>query len=161
MSNLADTISEGIKDAMRSKDRDRLAALRDIKSKILLEATKDNGSQTVDDDTTLAILSKLLKQRTETAALYREQGRPDLAVEEEAQASVIQEFLPVALTEEKSEPRGRHHRVNWRLVNGGHGKGHGPCLQSHGWASGWQGDFAICASGLASLSEFRNRTFLT
>ena len=46
MSNLADTISEGIKDAMRSKDRDRLAALRDIKSKILLEATKDSGSQT-------------------------------------------------------------------------------------------------------------------
>ena len=105
MSNLADTISEGIKDAMRSKDRDRLAALRDIKSKILLEATKDNGSQTVDDDTTLAILSKLLKQRTETAALYREQGRPDLAVEEEAQASVIQEFLPVALTEEEIQSR--------------------------------------------------------
>ena len=105
MSNLADTISEGIKDAMRSKDRDRLAALRDIKSKILLEATKDNGSQTVDDDTTLSILSKLLKQRTETAALYREQGRPDLAVEEEAQASVIQEFLPVALTEEEIQSR--------------------------------------------------------
>ena len=105
MSNLADTISEGIKDAMRSKDRDRLAALRDIKSKILLEATKDSGSQTVDDDTTLSILSKLLKQRTETAALYREQGRPDLAVEEEAQASVIQEFLPVALTEEEIQSR--------------------------------------------------------
>jgi len=105
MSNLADTISEGIKDAMRSKDRDRLAALRDIKSKILLEATKDSGSQTVDDDTTLAILSKLLKQRTETAALYREQGRDDLALEEEAQASVIQEFLPAALTEEDIQSR--------------------------------------------------------
>lgn len=105
MSNLADTISEGIKDAMRSKDRDRLAALRDIKSKILLEATKDSGSQTVDDDTTLAILSKLLKQRTETAALYREQGRDDLALEEEAQASVIQEFLPAALTEEEIQSR--------------------------------------------------------
>ena len=105
MSNLADTISEGIKDAMRSKDRDRLAALRDIKSKILLEATKDSGSQTVNDDTTLAILSKLLKQRTETAALYREQGRDDLALEEEAQASVIQEFLPAALTEEEIQSR--------------------------------------------------------
>ena len=105
MSNLADTISEGIKDAMRSKDRDRLAALRDIKSKILLEATKDSGSQTVDDDTTLAILSKLLKQRTETAALYREQGRDDLALEEEVQASVIQEFLPAALTEEEIQSR--------------------------------------------------------
>ncbi|MDA0939880.1 MAG: GatB/YqeY domain-containing protein [Bacteroidetes bacterium] len=99
MSNLADSISAGIKDAMRAKDRDRLAALRDIKSKIMLEATKDGAGETVDDGTTLAILSKLLKQRNETAALYRDQGRPDLAAEEEAQAAVIQEFLPAALSE--------------------------------------------------------------
>jgi uncharacterized protein YqeY len=99
MSNLADSISAGIKDAMRAKDRDRLAALRDIKSKIMLEATKDGAGDTVDDGTTLAILSKLLKQRTETAALYRDQGRPDLSAEEEAQAAVIQEFLPAALSE--------------------------------------------------------------
>jgi len=99
MSNLADSISAGIKDAMRAKDRDRLAALRDIKSKIMLEATKDGAGDTVDDSTTLAILSKLLKQRNETAALYRDQGRADLAAEEEAQAAVIQEFLPAALSE--------------------------------------------------------------
>lgn len=99
MSNLADSISAGIKDAMRAKDRDRLAALRDIKSKIMLEATKDGAGDTVDDGTTLAILSKLLKQRNETAALYRDQGRADLAAEEEAQAAVIQEFLPAALSE--------------------------------------------------------------
>jgi uncharacterized protein YqeY len=99
MSNLADSISAGIKDAMRAKDRDRLAALRDIKSKIMLEATKDGAGDTVDDGTTLSILSKLLKQRNETAALYREQGRADLAAEEEAQAAVIQEFLPAALSE--------------------------------------------------------------
>lgn len=101
MSQLADSISEGIKDAMRAKDRDRLAALRDIKSKIMLEATKEGGGNTVDDSTTLAILSKLLKQRTETAALYRDQGREDLAAEEDAQAAVIQEFLPAALTEDQ------------------------------------------------------------
>jgi uncharacterized protein YqeY len=99
MSNLADSISAGIKDAMRAKDRDRLAALRDIKSKIMLEATKDGAGDTVDDGTTLSILSKLLKQRNETAALYRDQGRADLAAEEEAQAAVIQEFLPAALSE--------------------------------------------------------------
>ena len=105
MSNLAESISAGIKDAMRAKDRDRLAALRDIKSKIMLEATKDGAGDAVDDGTTLAILSKLLKQRTETAALYRDQGRPDLAAEEEAQAAVIQEFLPAALSESEIEAK--------------------------------------------------------
>jgi len=105
MSTLADQISDGIKDAMRAKDRERLAALRDIKSKILLEATKDGAGDQVDDATTMAILSKLVKQRNETAALYREQGRADLAEEEEAQAKVIQEFLPAALTEDEIEAK--------------------------------------------------------
>ena len=105
MSTLADQISDGIKDAMRAKDRERLAALRDIKSKFLLEATKDGAGHQVDDATTMAILSKLVKQRNETAALYREQERPDLAEEEEAQAKVIQEFLPAALTEDEIEAK--------------------------------------------------------
>lgn len=105
MSSLADQISDGIKDAMRAKDRDRLAALRDIKSKILLEATKEGAGDQIDDATTMAILSKLVKQRNETAALYRDQGRPDLAEEEEAQAQVIQEFLPAALTEDEIEAK--------------------------------------------------------
>lgn len=105
MSNLADTISAGIKDAMRAKDRDRLAALRDIKTKIMLEATKGGAGDEVDDTTTLAILSKLLKQRNETAELYRDQGRSDLAREEEAQAEVIQEFLPAALSEADIEAK--------------------------------------------------------
>ena len=104
MANLADTISAGIKDAMRAKDRERLSALRDIKSKIMLEATKEGAGDTVDDATTLAILSKLLKQRNETA-LYTDQGREDLAAEERAQAAVIQEFLPAALTEAEIEAK--------------------------------------------------------
>ena len=105
MGNLANSISEGIKDAMRAKDRDRLSALRDIKSKIMLEATKEGAGDTVDDAVTMSILSKLLKQRKETAALYHEQGRADLAAEEEAQATVIQEFLPDALSEEEIKAR--------------------------------------------------------
>ena len=105
MGNLANSISEGIKDAMRAKDRDRLSALRDIKSKIMLEATKEGAGDTVDDAVTMSILSKLLKQRKETAALYQEQGRADLAAEEEAQAAVIQEFLPDALSEEEIKAR--------------------------------------------------------
>ena len=105
MSNLAASISEGIKNAMRAKDRERLTALRDIKSKIMLEATKEGAGETVDDATILAILSRLLKQRNETATLYSEQGREDLAAEELAQAAVIQEFLPAALSEAEIEAK--------------------------------------------------------
>ena len=88
------TISDGIKDAMRNKDRDRLAALRDVKSKLMLEATKTGADgDDIPDATVLAILTKLFKQRSETADLYAEQGR--------AQAAVIAEFLPQPLTEEE------------------------------------------------------------
>jgi uncharacterized protein YqeY len=87
MANLADQITQGIKDAMRAKDKVRLATLRDIKSKLLLEATKEGAGDTIEDATTLAILSKLLKQRNETATLYAEQGRSDLEEEERNQAA--------------------------------------------------------------------------
>lgn len=96
------TISDGIKDAMRNKDRERLAALRDIKSKLMLEATKTGADgDDIPDATALAILTKLFKQRTETAELYAEQGREDLEAEERAQAAVIAEFLPQPLTEDE------------------------------------------------------------
>ena len=96
------TISDGIKDAMRNKDRERLAALRDVKSKLMLEATKTGADgNDIPDSTALAILTKLFKQRSETADLYAEQGRADLEAEERAQAAVIEEFLPQPLTEEE------------------------------------------------------------
>ena len=71
----------------------------------MLEATKEGAGESVDDAVTMSILSKLLKQRKETAALYNEQGRADLAAEEEAQAAVIQAFLPAALSEEEIKVR--------------------------------------------------------
>ncbi|MGB1123417.1 MAG: GatB/YqeY domain-containing protein [Flavobacteriales bacterium] len=96
------TISDGIKDAMRNKDRERLAALRDVKSKLMLEATKTGADgDDIPDATVLAILTKLFKQRSETADLYAEQGRADLEAEERAQAAVIAEFLPQPLTVEE------------------------------------------------------------
>ena len=94
------TISDGIKDAMRNKDRERLAALRDIKSKLMLEATKTGADgNDLPDATVLAILTKLFKQRSETAELYANQGREDLEAEERAQAAVISEFLPQPMTD--------------------------------------------------------------
>ena len=95
--SLYTTISDGIKDAMRAKDKERLSALRDVKSKLMLEATKTGvDGDAIEDAKAMAILNKLYKQRTETATLYAEQGRPDLEAEERAQAAVIEAYLPRA-----------------------------------------------------------------
>ena len=92
-------VVDGIKDAMRNKDKVRLATLRDAKSKFVLEQTKTGSSEELDDSDVIKILSKLQRQRLETAEVYKEQGREDLAEDELAQAEVLADFLPKALTE--------------------------------------------------------------
>lgn len=99
--NLTERINEDIKSAMKSKDRERLTALRDIKSKLLLEATKEGGSEDLDEATGMKILNKLYKQRMESAKIYKEQGRDDLYQEEIDQSAVIKEYLPEQLSEDK------------------------------------------------------------
>jgi hypothetical protein len=98
--SIAATINDHIKQAMLAKDKDRLAALRDVKSKILLEATSGSGSE-VSDEVAMKICLKLYKQRMETYELYIAQGREDLASDEMIQAKVIEEFLPKQLSEEE------------------------------------------------------------
>ena len=98
--SIATTINDHIKQAMLAKDKDRLAALRDVKSKILLEATSGSGSE-VSDEVAMKICLKLYKQRMETYELYMAQGREDLATDEMIQAKVIEEFLPKQLSEEE------------------------------------------------------------
>jgi uncharacterized protein len=98
--SIASTINDQIKQAMLAKDKDRLAALRDVKSKILLEATSGSGSE-VSDEVAMKICLKLYKQRIETYELYMAQGREDLASDEMIQAKVIEEFLPKQLSEEE------------------------------------------------------------
>ena len=83
---------------MLARDKDRLAALRDIKSKLLLEATSGGGSE-VSDEVAIKICMKLYKQRMETYELYIAQGRQDLADEELVQAKVIEAFLPKQMSE--------------------------------------------------------------
>ncbi len=100
MGTFTDKINKSIKEAMIAKDKVRLATLRDVKSKLLLEATSGSGSE-VSDEVAAKICLKLYKQRKETHQLYIEQNREDLASEELAQASVIEEFLPKMLTEEE------------------------------------------------------------
>jgi hypothetical protein len=93
-------INDAIKQAMLAKEKERLAALRDIKSKLLLEATSGAGGE-VSDEAAMKICMKLHKQRMETYELYSKQGRQDLADEELFQAKVIEEYLPKMMSEEE------------------------------------------------------------
>jgi uncharacterized protein YqeY len=91
---LQEQISADMKEAMKAKDKVRLAALRDIKSKIMLALTESGGAVALDDGAVMKILSKQLKQREDTLAIYIEQERQDLADEEQAQAEIIRKYLP-------------------------------------------------------------------
>lgn len=93
-------INDAIKQAMLAKEKERLAALRDIKSKLLLEATSGSGGE-VSDEAAIKICLKLHKQRMETYDLYVAQGREDLAADEIFQAKVIEEYLPKMMSNEE------------------------------------------------------------
>ena len=95
---LADKISDGIKDAMRSKDKDRLEALRAVKAALLLEMSKGSDKE-ISEQVEMQVLTRLHKQRKESAAIYHEQKREDLAKDEEYQATVLEEFLPKQMSE--------------------------------------------------------------
>ena len=101
MSGLQKQVVDGIKDAMRNKDKVRLATLRDAKSKFMLEQTKTGSTDELDDAEVIKILSKLHRQRIDTAEVYKTQGREDLAEDELAQAEVLAEFLPKSLSEDE------------------------------------------------------------
>ncbi len=100
--SLKKNIENGIKEAMRSKDRDRLRALRAIKSLILLEETKGTEKGISEEDE-LKLLTKAAKQRRESAEVFQNQNRNDLADLELAELQVIEEFLPKQLSEDELE----------------------------------------------------------
>ena len=92
-----------IKAAMRAKDSNKLEALRAVKSAILLAQTDAAGRDGLSQDEELKLLQKLVKQRKESAVIYKEQGRDDLAQPELDQAAVIEDFLPEQMSEEEIE----------------------------------------------------------
>lgn len=94
-------LTEEIKNAMRAKDSLKLESLRAIKSAVLLAQTAKGGGAELSDEEAIKILQRLVKQRKESASIFREQGRSDLAEPEEAQAQVIASFLPEQLSEEE------------------------------------------------------------
>lgn len=95
--SLKEQIMHDMKDAMRAKDKLRLEAIRAVKSAILIEETK--GAGTVSEDDLIKVLTKLVKQRKESAQIYSDQGRQDSADEEIAQAKVIEAYLPKQLSD--------------------------------------------------------------
>ena len=96
--NLAEKINEGIKEAMKAKDTDRLRALRGIKSAFLLLQTAE-GVTEVTEDMYLKSLQKLAKQRKDSLEIYEQQNREDLAQIERAELKFIEEYLPAQLDE--------------------------------------------------------------
>ena len=100
--SLAESINNDIKTAMLARDSRKLEALRAIKAALLLAKTgKDVGSGEIPEDVEIALLQKLVKQRRESAGIYRSQNRSDLAETEEYQAAIIEEYLPEQISEEE------------------------------------------------------------
>ena len=99
--NLFDKVSGDIKTAMLARDKVRLEALRGIKKEFLEAKTAKGGDGELSDDAALKMLAKMVKQRKESASIYTEQNREDLAGEELAQAAIIEEYLPKQLSEEE------------------------------------------------------------
>lgn len=101
--DLFEQVSKDIVAAMKAKDKVRLEALRNIKKYFIEAKTAPGANDTLADADALKILAKLAKQGRDTAALYAEQNRPDLAEGELAQVKVVEEYLPQPLTPEQLE----------------------------------------------------------
>ncbi|MDR0983051.1 MAG: GatB/YqeY domain-containing protein [Culturomica sp.] len=98
---LEEQVNKGIPEAMKSQDKVKLNTLRNIK-KVFLEAkTKPGSNGVLTDEEAVAIIQKLAKQGSESANIYKEQGRTDLYEEENAQVAVLQTFLPKQLSDEQ------------------------------------------------------------
>lgn len=99
--NLFDTVSNDIKEAMKAQDKVALATLRNIK-KVFIEAkTAPGANDTLSDEAAMKIIQKLVKQGRESAELYKEQGREDLASEELAQVAIMEKYLPAQMSDDE------------------------------------------------------------
>ncbi|MGB2502417.1 MAG: GatB/YqeY domain-containing protein, partial [Flavobacteriaceae bacterium] len=96
-----DNLTNEIKEAMKAKNALALEALRAIKSAVLLQKSEAGAADGMTDDQEIKLLQKLVKQRRDSAAIFRKQNRADLAEPEEAQAEIIARFLPEQLSEEE------------------------------------------------------------
>ena len=101
--SLQNDIMDGIKTAMKAKDTVTLESLRAVKSALLLAQTESGAATELSQEDEIKLLQRLVKQRKDSANIYIEQGRQDLADPELEQAAVIEKFLPAQLSEEEVE----------------------------------------------------------
>ncbi len=101
--SLQTEIMDAMKTAMKAKDTVSLEALRAVKSGLLLAQTESGAKEEISKEDEIKLLQKLVKQRKDSAAIYMEQGREDLAQPELDQAAVIEKFLPAQLSEQEVE----------------------------------------------------------
>lgn len=101
--NLFDQVSEDIKKAMLAREKVRLEALRGAKKEFLEAKTAKGANGELPDDKAIQIIVKMVKQRKESAKIYSDNSRPELAENELAEAAVLEEYLPKQLTPEELE----------------------------------------------------------
>ena len=101
--SLLNSLNDELKAAMRAKDSLKLEALRAIKSAVLLVKSATAGDVDLTEEEEIKLLQKLVKQRKDSAVIFKEQNRDDLATPEEAQARVIAQFLPDQLSQQEIE----------------------------------------------------------
>ena len=99
--SLFDQVSADIVTAMKARDKATLEALRNVKKSFLEAKTAPGANDTLTDDAALKIIQKLVKQGKDAAAIFAGQNRPDLAEAELTQVSVMERYLPEALTDEE------------------------------------------------------------
>ncbi len=103
--SLEKEITQKLKEAMKAKDKAKLEAIRAIKNAILQEKTKAGAGDEIDEATELKMLQKLVKQREDSAEIYKKENRDELAEKEMFEANIIREFLPEQLSEEDIKAR--------------------------------------------------------
>jgi uncharacterized protein YqeY len=98
---LSDKINDDLKEAMKAREKEKLEALRNIK-KVIIEAKSSKGAGSeLDDEEVLKIISKLAKQGSESAVIYKQQGRTDLYEQEMFQVAVFESYLPAKLSDDE------------------------------------------------------------
>ncbi len=100
---IQEQITEGIKEAMKAKDKIRLEALRGVKKELIEAKAAKGADAVVTDEEAIKIIQKMVKQRKDAIAIFKEQNREDLAEKEEAEAEILAVFLPEQLTGDKLE----------------------------------------------------------
>ena len=99
--NLFDTVSEDIKKAMKAKNKVALQTLRNVKKAFIEANTQTGANEVLSDEEALRIIQKLVKQGKDSATIYKEQDREDLADEELAQVEILEEYLPKQMSKEE------------------------------------------------------------